>query len=117
MSDGSEFKKRLKIIGHLISGFVIIVKGYSKFEDHHETIGIILILLGLLFASFAVFHEKFTWIKKHEPWLLWLEGFSLALVSYAYFSAGKFALPICYLLCSLAYFVVGGYFYKYREAH
>jgi len=117
MSDGSKLKTRLKIFGHLISGFVIILKGYSKFEDHHETIGVVLILLGLLFASFAVFHEKIPWIKKHEPWLLWLEGFALALVSYSYFSAGKFALPICYLLCSLTYFIVGGYFYKYREAH
>lgn len=117
MENRSKLKSKLKIAGHLISGFVIILKGYSKFEDHHQAAGAVLIALGLLFASFAIFHEKITWIKKHEPWLLWLEGIALLIVSYSYFSDGKMALPLCYFLCSVAYFIVGGYFYKFREAH
>ena len=110
-------KASLKKIGHVISGLVVIIKGYDKFENHHPEVGILLILLGLIFVSFAVFHHRISWIAKHEPWLLWLEGLALAIVSYSYFAAGKFALPICYALCSLAYFMVGGYFYKYKGAH
>ncbi len=117
MNDRNKLKERLKKLGHLISGLVIILKGYSKFEDQHAEIGIVLILLGILFVSFAVFHEKISWIKKHEPWLMWLEGLALAFVSYSYFSVGKFAIPLIYAFSSALYFIVGVYFYKYREAH
>ncbi len=117
MTEPSRLKQNLRKLGHLISGLVIILKGYSKFEDHHPEIGIVLILLGILFVSFAIFHEKISWIKKHEPWLLWLEGLALALVSYSYFSAGKVAIPLIYAFSSALYFIVGGYFYNYREAH
>ena len=86
-------KASLKKIGHVISGLVVIIKGYDKFENHHPEVGILLILLGLIFVSFAVFHHRISWIAKHEPWLLWLEGLALAIVSYSYFAAGKFALP------------------------
>lgn len=115
--DREKLKERLKKIGHLVSGFVIVLKGYTKIEEQKLELGIVLVLLGLLFASFAVFHEKISWIRKHEPWLLWLEGAALALVAYSYFSAGKGALPIVYALCSAVYFIMGGYFYKHHEAH
>jgi predicted Na+-dependent transporter len=115
--DREKLKEVLRKFGHLISGLVIILKGYTKFEEHHAEIGIPLILLGLLFASFAVFHQKISWIKEHEPWLLWLEGLALALVAYSYFSAGKQALPFVYAICAAVYFIMGGYFYRHREAH
>jgi hypothetical protein len=110
-------RRKLQKLGHLISGFVIVLKGYTKIEEHHAETGVPLILLGLVFASLAVFHDRISWIRKHEPWLLWLEGFALALVAYSYFSGGKTALPFVYALCSAVYFIMGGYFYKYGEAH
>jgi hypothetical protein len=110
-------KTILKKVSHLISGLVVALKGYDKIEDHHDEVGAFLILLGLLFISFALFHEKISWIRKHEPWLLWMEGVALAVVSYSYFSMGKVALPLCYAISSVLYFMVGVYFYKFKEGH
>ncbi len=116
MSEQNPFKNRLRKIGHLVSGFVIILKGYSKIEELHPEIGGVLIVLGILFISFGLFHEKISWIKRHEAWLLWLEAAAIALVAYSYFSAGKVGLPITYTVAAAVYFVVGIYSYKYREA-
>jgi hypothetical protein len=117
MSDQSKFKETLRKLGHLISGVVILLKGYSKFEEHHEGIGVVLFLLGIAFILFAIFHEKISWIKKHEPLLFWLEGLAIAFVSYSYFADGKIAIPFLYAFASVMYFIVGMYFHKYREAH
>lgn len=108
---------RLQKLGHLITGAVIVLKGFTKIEEHHAETGIPLILLGLAFASLTVFHDRISWIRKHEPWLMWLEGVALALIAYSYFSGGKTALPFVYALCSAVYFILGGYFYKRGEAH
>jgi predicted Na+-dependent transporter len=116
MNEIDPFKTTLRKVGHLVSGFVIFLKGYSKVEEAHLPIGLALILLGVLFASFGFFHEKISWIKRHEAWLMWLESLAIALVAYSYFSAGKVGLPITYAIASLVYLVVGIYTYKYREA-
>ena len=116
MSNHSGRKEILKKIAHFIGGFVIFVKGYDKFAEHHSPVGVALMVLGVIFIVFALFHSKFPWIEKHEAWLLWLESFALALVTYYYFSEGKFALPFVYALCTIAYFVVGITRYR-RESH
>lgn len=116
----SETKSRKEIVrkfGHLLGGFVIFLKGYDKFIEHHSPIGILLMILGVIFAAFALFHHKFPWIEKHEAWLLWLEAIALALVTYYYFADGRFALPIVYALCSICYFIVGFVRYRQQKSH
>lgn len=117
MSDENGWRKTLGKLGHIITGLVIILKGYTKFEDHDVLLGIILTAIGFVFVSFSIFHEKIKWIKKHESWLFWLDSLAIGIVAYSYFSHGKVAIPILYAFSSIMLFSVGIYFYKYRDSH
>lgn len=113
MSEKRDFREKLARFGHLLTGFVIVMKGVSKIEHHQNGVGAVLILIGIIFGLFTVFHEKIPFIKRHEAVLLWIESFVLALVAYSYYSEGKTGLPIAYALCAVAYVIVG--FFRYHR--
>lgn len=113
MSDKQGFRGRLARFGHLIAGLVIVLKGVSKIEHHQNWTGAILILIGIVFGLFTIFHEKLSWIKRYEAVLLWVEALALAIVAYSYFYEGKTLLPVAYAFCVIAYAAVG--FYRYRH--
>lgn len=118
MSDKRGFREIAHKIGHIIAGVVILLKAYSKYEEHHTEIAVAIAILGLFFIAIAVFHAKIHWIKRHESWLFWLESLVLFIVSYSYYSAGKFAIPLIYFASAIAYLVVGFIFLKRKqEAH
>ena len=116
MSEKHGIRENLAKYGHLLTGFVIVVKGVAKIEHHQNGVGAVLILIGIIFGLFTVFHEKIPFIKRHEAVLLWTESFVLLIVAYSYFSDGKKGLPIAYVLCSIAYIIVG-FFRYYRPKH
>ena len=58
MSEKRGIREKLAKYGHLLIGFVIVVKGFAKIEHHQNGVGAVLISIGIIFALFTVFHEK-----------------------------------------------------------
>ena len=94
MSEKQGVREKLARYAHLLTGFVIVMKGAGKIEHHQNGVGAVL-------------------IARHEAVLLWIEAVVMALVAYSYFSEGKKGLPAAYVLCSVIYIVVG--FYRYHR--
>ena len=109
----ADVRAKLARYAHLLTGFVIVMKGVGKIEHHQNGVGAVLIAIGIVFALFSFFHEKLAFITRHEAVLLWIEAVVMALVAYSYFSEGKKGLPAAYVLCSVIYIVVG--FYRYHR--
>jgi predicted Na+-dependent transporter len=118
MGEKTGVREKLARYAHALTGFVIVMKGVGKIEHHQNGVGAVLIAIGIGFALFSFFHEKISFIKRHEAVLLWIEAVVLALVAFSYFAEGKKALPSAYVLCCVIYIIVGFYrFYRPKHTH
>jgi hypothetical protein len=94
-------KSKLKKIAHFISGTVILLHGYERWETGHSTYPIF-ITAGIVFLLVALFHHKlllrFRWI---DGVFFMIESSLSFVISFEYFHAGKKALPILWLVAGL----------------
>lgn len=94
-------KSKLKKIAHFISGAVILLHGYERWETGHSTYPIF-ITAGILFIIIAVFHHKlsqrFRWI---DGVFFMIESALSFVIAFEYFHVGKKALPIVWVVAGL----------------
>lgn len=108
-------KAVMEKFAHLLTGFVVVLKGIDKAEHFHDhpVIAVLLIALGIIILVSTFFHHEIEkYARVFKSYLCILEGIALFIVSYYYFSEGKKALPTVYLLCSIAYFVAAYIIYQ-----
>ncbi len=88
---------------HIIMGFVILMHGIERLDNHFYS-GVIFILASTIFLSCALFHKKLT---GRFPFLdcifHLLEGFLALVIALEYFQEGKKYIPYFYLLATLLY--------------
>lgn len=108
-------KERLQRIGHVLAGIVILLHGYTAFEDHHQSWWVF-ILLGTCFIAVALFHHRIKQRYKAVDGLLFMiEGISLAIIANDYHHAGKQYLPVVYALCAGTYVCLSLYTTLYKN--
>jgi ABC-type proline/glycine betaine transport system permease subunit len=92
-----------------MTGGIVILKGVAKSDHFHEhpLVPIFLIAIGIFILVATFFHHWFAKrVTEFKSLLYTCEAIALLVVSYSYFSMGKKFLPICFFICSLAYFVI-----------
>ena len=94
-------KNKLKKIAHFISGAVILLHGYERWETGHDTYPIF-ITAGILFLIVAIFHHKlsqrFRWI---DGVFFMIESALSFVIAFEYFHVGKKALPFVWVMAGL----------------
>ncbi|RRB11572.1 hypothetical protein [Larkinella knui] len=96
-----------RIIAHVLAGVVIILKGVTKWEDHHAVLGSFFLLLGLLLVAASVWHHQLSrWIKNFDVLVFAIEALVLGLIAYLYYQEGKQGLPWVYGLTSVGYLIL-----------
>ncbi|MGB4771631.1 MAG: hypothetical protein WBP58_09235 [Chitinophagaceae bacterium] len=97
-------REKRKRFAHIGAAVVIFIHAYEKFE-HHNPAYISFTVAGIVFMTVALLHPV---IEKKAPWVdgvfFVIEGILSIIVAIDFFSAGKKALPITYLLLALFQF-------------
>lgn len=97
-------REKRRRVAHIISGFVILVHAYEKYESGHSSY-LFFAPAGLVFLLIALFHPV---IEKKLPWVdglfFIIEGSLSVIVAWEFFHAGKKALPWCYVALALFQF-------------
>jgi TRAP-type uncharacterized transport system fused permease subunit len=98
-------KHGLEIFHHLLTGFVLTLKGVEKFE-HHQLIGLIILASGILVLSYILYDV----IKKGTGTTMKIlmnafEGIAWLFTTYVFFEEGKKYLPYVTLVASIGYFI------------
>jgi len=96
-----ELRQRLL---HMLSGGIILIHAYEKYESGHASHAFFAIA-GLLFITIAIFHPV---IEKKAPWVdgvfFFIEGLLSLFVAYDFFHMGKKGLPFAYAVAALFQF-------------
>jgi hypothetical protein len=99
-------KENLRIIGHFLAGFVILLHGWTAYTKGHPTSWIFM-LLGILFLSIALFHKR---IHRRFPRVdgifFLIESFAFAATAYDYVHEHKTYLPWVMMVITLLYLVL-----------
>ena len=99
-------QEKRKRIAHIVSGFIILIHAYEKYESGHHSF-IYFTIAGLVFLAVALLHPL---IERRAPWVdgvfFVIEGILSLIVAADYFHLGKKALPYCYLLVAVFQFVI-----------
>lgn len=94
-------KEKLKKIPHIISGFMILLHSYERYEAGHGSF-VVFLFAGVLFLTIAVFHSK---LSRKFPLtditFYIIESLLSFIIAYEYWSVGKVGLPIPYLIAGL----------------
>jgi hypothetical protein len=89
---------------HIGAGIVILIHAFEQYEGGHNTF-ISFTIAGVVFLGIALFHPI---LEKKMPWIdgvfFVIEGILSIIVALDYFSMGKKALPIAYLLLGIFQF-------------
>jgi hypothetical protein len=94
-------KEKFKKIPHIISGVIILLHAFERFESGHSTY-IIFLLAGIVFLSIAWFHKVLTSKFPLIDILFYIiESILSFVIAYEYFSAGKKGLPYMYLVAAI----------------
>lgn len=97
--------KKLRKYSHLLAAFIIFLKGYDKMAQGDRGYWVFF-SLGFIFLVIVVFHN---WLANRIKWidaiLYSLEAIIIFYIAYGYFSKGKTALPLMYVLAGLLYIV------------
>lgn len=106
-------KEKRKRVVHIVSGVVILIHAYEKWESGHHSY-VYFTLAGLVFLTIALLHPL---IERRAPWVdgvfFVIEGILSLIVAADFFYMGKKALPFTYLLLAVFQFVVA--FVKSRK--
>ncbi|GAB4003897.1 hypothetical protein GCM10028808_00440 [Spirosoma migulaei] len=106
-------KETRKQMAHALAGVIISIKGIDKIEHHHEIMGSVLIGIGVVIIGLTIYHHRLAkYIKSFDALVFLVEAIVLSIVSILYLQDGKKALPIAYIVASLAYLVAA-----YRSYH
>ncbi|MFT3910915.1 MAG: hypothetical protein QM737_15965 [Ferruginibacter sp.] len=99
-----EKKEKRRRIAHIISGIVILVHAYEKYEGKHHSY-LFFAPAGIVFLIIALFHPL---IERKFPWVdgvfFVIEGLLSVIVAWEFFHAGKKALPYCYVALAVFQF-------------
>ena len=99
-------KEKRKRVVHIVSGIIILIHAYEKWEAGHHSYAYFTIA-GLIFLTVALLHPL---IERRAPWVdgvfFVIEGILSLIVAADYFHMGKKALPYTYLLLAVFQFVV-----------
>lgn len=94
-------KEKLKRIPHLISGGIILLHAYERYEHGHAS-WLFFLVSGLIFLSVAIFHHPLAARFRFIDVLFYsIEGILSLIIGYEYYEAGKKALPFAYLFATL----------------
>lgn len=97
--------KRKRII-HIVSGAIILIHAYEKWDSGHHSY-VYFTIAGLVFLTIALLHPV---IERRVPWVdglfFIIEGILSLIVAADYFHMGKKALPYSYLLVAVFQFGV-----------
>lgn len=89
---------------HMVSGLIILIHAYEKYESVHAS-HVFFAIAGLLFLTIALLHPI---IEKKVPWVdgvfFFIEGVLSLIVAYDFFHMGKKGLPYAYILAGLLQF-------------
>lgn len=94
-------KNRLRRAAHVLSGAIILLHGYERFDHGHAT-GWVFAVAGLVFLSVAFFHERLArrWPRVDMLFFLIESGLSFVVMA-ELFHAGKRGLPYMYLFAGI----------------
>ena len=97
----SHKKEKLRRIPHIISGFLILLHGYERYDGGHHTYPVFFIA-GTIFLAVATWHhsllKKFLFI---DVLFFFIEALLGIVIALEYFEQGKKGLPFVYLFASL----------------
>lgn len=99
-------RHKLTIFLHILTAFILLLKGYDKLEHHHTTGGYVLIGLGLLILLLTLAGAKAGLSHKGVTLATYsIESAALLVVFFLYLKDGKQLLPYVYLVASIMYLV------------
>jgi len=108
-------RSRLEPFGHVLAGFLILLKS-TVVGEHHPALGVLLFVLGVLFLVIAIFHHqlntKFSMVAHRLLFLL--ESFALWIVVYELIAEHKHYLQYAYSFAALMYLLLAILFPKLR---
>ena len=106
-------KHKYGTIAHIMTGAVLILKGYAKITDHYAGVGSIILLFGLAIIGYVIYESR---QKKHSPLLViavhFFEGLALLFTTYVYFDEGKTYIQYLTLAAAIGFFVAVFIMYK-----
>lgn len=100
-------------IPHIISGIIIILHAYERYEEGHNNFFIFLIA-GLIFLSVAIFHHSLVHKFPNIDFVFYaIEGLLAFIVAYEFIDKGEKLIPALYIVAGLLHLIVIIYlFYK-----
>ncbi|MEO6167061.1 MAG: hypothetical protein ABIO46_07605 [Chitinophagales bacterium] len=111
-------KHRYGTIAHVMTGAVLILKGYAKITAHYAGVGSIILLLGIAIIAYVIYesqqkeHSKLLTIAVH-----FFEGLALLFTTYVYIEEGKTYIQYLTLAASIGFFVAVVIMYmKYKKS-
>ncbi len=82
--------KRFGTIAHLLTGFVLVLKGYAKITDHYPVTGSIILVFGLAIFGYVYYEKRQQLHSQHLQMLVhFFEGLALLFTTYVYIDEGK----------------------------
>ncbi len=104
---------KLEMAIHLLTAFVLLLKGFDKLAHGHYALGAIIFLFGLFVIVITVSHKQLQISHiKTKALVYTIEGIALLLIAYLYFNESKVYLPYFFLLPSIAFFIVAAITFK-----
>lgn len=99
-------RNKVKRMLHIVPVIIILAHSYEQYDTGHQTY-IFFAIAGFLFLTIAILHpvieKKLTWV---DGVFFIIEGILPIIVAIDYFSLGKKALPIAYLLIAVIQFFI-----------
>jgi hypothetical protein len=108
----------LETIGHYLTAFVVLLKGFDKLTVPGKApFAIALILIGLFIVFGTAFHHRFEKTFKHlKGFVSLLESIVMSMVGYLYLKDGKIMIQYVCFGASLLFLIAAIiYFSKTRE--
>ena len=100
-------KSKLKKLGHILAGFLILLHGIGKIETD-EHFPWFYFIMGFIVLTLALFHEKIEAISKYTDGIFcFIESIMVFFIAIDLFEADKKFLPWFYVIASLMYFYAG----------
>lgn len=102
-----ERSAKLETAVHLITAFVLILKGFDKLSHEYYIFGSVILAFGILVLLITFFHKRLNISHNLSKGLVYMiEAIALAMIAYMTFKENKVYLPYFYLFPSIAFFVV-----------
>jgi len=107
------FHPKLEVFLHLMTAFVLLLKGFDKITHHHLISGTTLLVLTVAVLALVFLGERlYLSHSKVKQACLLIESLALSVVALVFFQEGRVYLPYAFGTCALAYLVVAFVHYK-----